>query len=513
MPYVRTVKTSSGATAVQIVYSYHRGSRKIEHIGSAHDDAGLELLKAVARQRLAAGQQELELGLELTEPARRGAGGGPLPITLTRMEHLWRALSRGYDELGFGRAAGGDEVFRQLVLARIIEPVSKLDSLRVLEEAGITPVSYATLRRRLPAYAKEPWRQGLSAACAAHAGLGPASLVLYDVSTLYFETDQGDGFRESGFSKERRLEPQITIGLLADRNGFPLMVSAFEGNRAETKTMLPVIEAFMAAHQLPDVTVVADAGMISEANQKAIEAAGLSFILGVKIPHLPYVVAQWRREHPDEPIPDGHIFTQPWPAGPNGGRRDQVIYYQYKADRARRTLRGIDEQVKKAEQAVTGQAPVKRNRFIQLSGGTRAVNRELEAKARALAGIKGYVTNLRACPDGTPVTAEFVIGSYHQLFQIEKSFRMAKSDLQARPIYHRKRDPIEAHLTIVLAALAVSRWIEARTGWSIRKFVKTARRYKTIDIQAGIHTFTAADPLPDDLRDALDRVHHDLSAH
>jgi len=513
VPYVRTVKTSSGATAVQIVYSYHRGSRKIEHIGSAHDDAGLELLKAVARQRLAAGQEELDLGLELTETARRGAGGGPLPITSTRMEHLWRALSRGYDELGFGRAAGGDEVFRQLALARIIEPVSKLDSLRVLEEAGITPVSYATLRRRLPAYAKEAWRQGLSAACAAHAGLGPASLVLYDVSTLYFETDAGDGFRESGFSKERRLEPQITIGLLADRNGFPLMVSAFEGNRAEAKTMLPVIDAFMAAHQLPDVTVVADAGMISEANQKAIEAAGLSFVLGAKIPHVPYVVAQWRREHPGEPIPDGHIFTQPWPAGPDGGRRDQVIYYQYKADRARRTLRGIDEQVRKAEHAVTGKAPVKRNRFIQLSGGTRAVNRELEAKARALAGIKGYVTNLRACPDGTPVTAEFVIGSYHQLFQIEKSFRMAKSDLQARPIYHRKRDPIEAHLTIVLAALAISRWIEARTGWSIRKFVKTARRYKTIDIQAGTHTFTAADPLPDDLRDALDRVHHDLSAH
>jgi hypothetical protein len=181
VPYVRTVKTSSGVTAVQIVYSCRRGSRKIEHIGSAHGDAGLELLKAVARQRLGAGQQELDLGLELTDPARRAAGGGPLPITSTRMGHLWRALSRGHDELGFGRAAGGDEVFRQLVLARIIEPVSKLGSLRVLEEAGITPVSYATLRRRLAACAKEPWRQGLSAACAAHAGLGPASLVLYDV--------------------------------------------------------------------------------------------------------------------------------------------------------------------------------------------------------------------------------------------------------------------------------------------------------------------------------------------
>jgi transposase len=292
------------------------------------------------------------------------------------------------------------------------------------------------------------------------------------------------------------------------------MVSAFEGNKAETKTMLPVITAFMTAHQLPDVTVVADAGMVSEANQKAIEAAGLSFILGARIPHEPYVVRRWRRQHPGEPIPDGHIFTQPWPAGPNGGRRDQWIYYQYKADRARRTLRGIDEQVTKAEKAVAGQVPVKRNRFIRLTGGTRTVNRELEEKARALAGLKGYVTNLRACPDGTPVTSEFVVGAYHQLFQIEKSFRMAKSDLQARPIYHRTRDSIEAHLTIVFAALAVSRWIEHQTGWSIRKFIKTARRYRTVQIKAGDHVITAAEPLPADLRQAVAAISNaPLSTH
>jgi hypothetical protein len=505
-PYVRTVKTTSGATAVQVVHSSRRGSRDIEHIGSAHDDVELELLKAAARQRLAAGQGELDLSLEATEPARRGAGSGPLPITATRMGCLLDALEHVYRVLGFADATGGDEVFAQLVLARIIEPVSKLDSLRVLEEAGAAAASYRTVTRRLRAFAKDSWRQQISAACAAHAGVGPASLVLYDVSTLYFETDAGDGFREPGFSKERRLEPQITIGLLTGQSGFPLMVSAFEGNKAETKTMLPVIESFMAAHDLPDVTIVADAGMVSESNQKEIEAAGLSFILGMKIPRIPYVVAQWRREHPGEDIPDGHVFTQPWPAGPNGGRRDQVSYYQYRHDRARRTLRGIDEQVTKAEQAVAGKAPVKRNRFIQLAGGTRSVNRELEAKARALAGIKGYITNLAACPDGTPVTADFVIGAYHRLFEIERSFRMAKSDLQARPIYHRKRDSIEAHLTIVFAALAVSRWIENQTGWSIRKFVRTARRYRTIQIQAGPHTITAADPLPDELRQALEAI-------
>ena len=99
-----------------------------------------------------------------------------------------------------------------------------------------------------------------------------------------------------------------------------------------------------------------------------------------------------------------------------------------------------------------------------------------------------------------------MIGSYHQLFQIERSFRMAKSDLQARPVYHRKRDSIEAHLTIVFAALAVSRWIEHKTGWSIRKFVKTARRYRTIQIQAGHHVITAADPLPSDLRQAIEAI-------
>ena len=251
--------------------------------------------------------------------------------------------------------------------------------------------------------------------------------------------------------------------------------------------MLPVIEAFMAAHQLPDVTVVADAGMISEANQKAIEAAGLSFILGMKIPDVPYVVAQWRREHPGEDIPDGHVFTQPWPAGPTAKRRDQVIYYQYRADRARRTLRGIDEQVAKAEQgrrrAGPGQAePV----HPALDGGSQ----ERQPRAGGQGPGPGRAEGLRHQPARPAPTAprsppEFVIGAYHQLFQIEKSFRMSKHDLQARPIYHRKRDSIEAHLTIVFAALAVSRWIEHRTGWSIRKFVKTARRYRTIQIQAG----------------------------
>jgi hypothetical protein len=102
-------------------------------------------------------------------------------------------------------------------------------------------------------------------------------------------------------------------------------------------------------------------------------------------------VTEWRREHPGEQMPDGLVLTQPRPAGPADKRRDELVYYQYKADRARRTLRGIDDQVAKAEKAVAGKVPVKRNRFIKLVGADKSFNRSLEAKARALAGIKGYV--------------------------------------------------------------------------------------------------------------------------
>src|SRR6476620_6265612 len=502
--YVRTVKTAAGATAVQIVWSSWRGSRQIEHLGSAHDEAQLEVLKAAADQRLAAGQQSLDLGLD-----RPGSAGAPLEIVASRSAHLWEALCRAYRVLGFDAAAGGDEVFRDLVAARIIEPTSKVDALRVLQETGVDSAAYRTLKRRLPIFAKPEFRQALSTACAAHAQLCPASLVLYDVTTLHFETDAGDGFRDPGFSKERRLDPQITLGLLTDAAGFPLTVAAFEGNKAETATMVPVINAFKTAHQLTDVTVVADAGMISEANQVALQAAGLSFILGTRIPYLPDVVREWRGKHPDEAVPDALVLTQPWSstsAEKARGIPDRLIHYQYRDDRARRTLRGIDEQVAKAQRAVAGHAPDRRNRYIQLSGATKSVNRQLEAKTRALAGWKGYTTNLVGQPPA------FVIDAYHQLWRIEKAFRMSKHDLQARPIYHRTRDSIEAHLNVVFAAMAVSHWIEHQTGWSIKKFVRTARRYRSVTIQAGSQTLVAAEPPPADLAEALAKI-HELHAH
>jgi hypothetical protein len=159
--YVRTVKTRSGAIAVQIVWSSRRGSRSIEHVGSAHDESELEALKVAARQRLAEGQGVLDLGLDSA-----GIASAPLEIVSSHAGHLWDALCRAYTRLGLDHAAGSDEVFRDLVLARIIEPTSKQDSLRVLCEVGVEPVSYRTVTRRLPVFAKPTFRQSLSAACA-----------------------------------------------------------------------------------------------------------------------------------------------------------------------------------------------------------------------------------------------------------------------------------------------------------------------------------------------------------
>ena len=500
MAYVRTVRTKSGAVAVQIVWKSRQGGRDIEHLGSARTAAEVELLKAAGAQRIAAGQDELPLGVTARqEPAA-------LPIVASRMGRLLDLISAGYRHLGFDKAAGGDVVFEQLVTARIIEPSSKQDAARVLAEAGVRPLSYRTVKRRLPLYAQAEWRRRLSGACAAGTDLGPSTLVLYDVTTLWFETDTGDGFREPGFSKERRLEPQITVGLLTDVTGAPLMLDAFAGNTAETKTMIPLIRDFVDSHGIVDVVVVADAGMMSEANLKDIEDAGWSFIIAGKLPEIPYQVKKWHTEHPGQTPTDQMILSQKTFMGPKTDLRERRTFYQYRADRARRSLHGIDTQIAKAEQAIAGKTAIKRNRFVQLAGGTRSLNRDLETKVRTLAGWKPYVTNLL---DADPA---FVISSYHQLWHVEHSFRMSKHDLKARPIYHHKRESIDAHLAIVFTALTVSHWLETRTGWTIKHLIRELRRYRQVTIQAGGHTLIAEDPIPDDIRHVLDKIHPE-SAH
>ena len=188
-------------------------------------------------------------------------------------------LAGVYADLGFD--ALGDEVFRDLVIARVVEPTSLLDADRVLAEMGRVSASLSTRKRTLRRCFDGNYRDRLAELCFTHVlACGDVSLVLYDVTTLYFEAEHEDGLRKVGYSKERRVDPQIVVGLLVDRQGFPLEIGCFEGNKAEKHTILPIISQFRARHGIENFAVVADAGMLSAANLAALDAAGCKFIVG-----------------------------------------------------------------------------------------------------------------------------------------------------------------------------------------------------------------------------------------
>lgn len=332
-PHIRTVATASGARAVQIVYSHRGGSRNIDDVGSAHSNTQVAVLKAEAQRRIQGDQLELGLGLDPGPGAdlsrATGTAEQPFEVTAQRSGYLLDAIDTAYRANDLDVAADGDEVFAGLVTDRILQPGSKLDSIRVLGEAGAEAASYSTIKRGLPMYATDEFRDALTSVCAYHARIGPTSLVQYDATTLYWETDEGDGFREPGSSKERRIAPQITVGMLTDVNGFPLRIQAFEGNKAETKTFLASVEAFMGTHNLTDVTVVADAGMISDANRRDLDAAGLSYVKVGKTRETPYVIWRWRADNPGVDYVHDQIWVARDPGNPDKEIAPSKTIYHY----------------------------------------------------------------------------------------------------------------------------------------------------------------------------------------
>ncbi len=474
MAFIRRVKTASGATAIQIVTKQKGQIVKIVHIGSAHTEEELKVLLALARKHIQGNQ--LELLLEPQPSLRVG-----LKRSFSGL--LWNTLQHQYEKIGFDRL--NDEAFKALCLARIVEPTSKIDTLRVLADLGVDPIDQNKLYRSLAKAASLDYRKAISQACFEHVGRGGLTLVLYDVTTLYFEVQEEDGYRKPGMSKERRLEPQIIIGLLVDRNGFPLGLQSFGGNKAETKTLLPVIQDFLTQKGLIKTTIVADAAMMSASNLAALSEAGYTYIVGSRLHKVPYDIAEYQKT--------GELNDQQIVVEKKEGYR---VIYQYRAKRAALDMRNIEKQVSKAMKVLNGQVPTTKTKFLSVVAKKKQLNQKLIDKAKALAGVKGYVTNLDI-PD------EQVIAYYHQLFQVEATFRMAKSDLKARPIYHRKRDAIEAHLTIVLAALAVSRNIEYQTGISIKQFVKLLRPIRSGIVTINEREILAEPEIPEQVKTLL----------
>ena len=450
--FIRKVKTASGATAVQIVRKEYGHIVSLSHIGSTHDEQQLTLLMSLARQRLSEPQQSL-----FTNSSDGLVAPAEIIIERAVSQLLYDTLEKQYLQLGFDSLK--DQPFQQLCLARLVEPTSKLDSVRVLADMGINGPNKDQVQRCLAKVIKHNYRDKLAKLCLAQASQGAGiTLVLYDVTTLYFEVQKEDDYRIPGMSKERRLEPQIIVGLLVDQNGFPLELHSFEGNKAETKTILPVVEQFKQRHGLVGITVVADAGMLSANNLEALNAAGYTYIVGSRMNKIPYDIAEYQKT---KELSDNQIITS------KTAIEGQRIIYQYREKRAALDQRNIEKQIEKAEKIIDGTASTKRAKFLSVTTKNKQLNQALIAKAKSLVGIKGYVTNLPV----SEVSNLRVIAYYHQLWHVEQSFRMSKSDLKARPIFHHKREAIEAHLTVVMAALAIQRRIESTTGLSLKRFV------------------------------------------
>ncbi len=286
---MRKVRTASGATAVQIVSKSGGVRRIVEHLGSAHDETELEALLEAGRQKIAAWQGQGLLDLESLEPT---PGHTNLARTTVESKHsrlLWEVLHGAYQRLGLGEAVGGDRAFEQMVLARLVEPTSKAQVPRVLSDLGLEPVTVRTLFRSLARAHERGYRESLSNALFEHVTNtgGGLALCLYDVTTLYFEAEREDDLRKVGYSKERRVDPQVIVGLLVDRRGFPLRIGCWEGNKAETTTIIPIVEAFQAAHGIEELVIVADAGMLSATNLTALDDARLRFIVGARTTRAP----------------------------------------------------------------------------------------------------------------------------------------------------------------------------------------------------------------------------------
>jgi hypothetical protein len=525
--YVRKVRTASGAVAVQVARKDRGQVVIVAHVGSAHTDAELGVLLDAARGIVAGEQQALDIEVPQRPtrvddvadwrtstliPAPPVPAGEPVPsgrTAATNSRLLYELLGAVYDWLGFG--AAGDPVFRDLVIARIVEPTSKLDALRVLADLGAELVSYKTIDRHIRSIHTGGHRDAVAAKCFDYASdCGGLSLLLYDVTTLYFEAENEDGLRQVGYSKERRVDPQIVVGLLVDRTGFPLEIGCFEGNTAETTTIVPIITSFIDRHQLAGtpMVVAADAGMLSATNLKALDELDLSFIVGSRVTKAPGDLEShfhWNGDvftngqlidtvtprHGNTKVNNTALRVEPvWDPEAHPGAWRAI--WAYSAKRARRDHKTLAAQEARARAIVAGEMKTKSARFVKIRGDDRTLDEATLARAQSLIGLKGYVTNVPAAV----MPATEVIAKYHDLWHVEKSFRMSKTDLDARPMFNRMRDAIEAHLTIVFTALAVSHAIQSRTGVSIAKVVKQLRtlRSATITINGATQTFPPAIP-------------------
>lgn len=457
---IRVVTTGSKAKAVQAVRYKDNKRIIIRHFGSCHSKEELDDLLLVANNWMNTYSGQLSIFPDDNPNA---------VLHLNHCSFLGVYYRFYYDLIAnIQRQLGFDPLchpfLNDLVIIRIFEPASKLRSLELLND-------YFGIVQQRKTYYKlaSGWlelKDKIEARVIDFASKTYAfdfELVFYDVTTLYFESFDEDGLRKAGFSKDNKSQqPQILVGLIVTKEGFPITYQVFPGNTFEGKTFMPAIKALVAKYTIQNFTVVADAAMISTSNINELKDHKLNYIVGARLGNLAAdlidLIDQSLLRH------DGHTIRIKTDLG--------YLICSYSAVRYRKDKYEMEKQIEKARLIIEKNAPSKNLKFTKTTNKKIELNEALIEKATKLLGIKGYYTNL----DEAVVDNSTVINRYHELYRVEHAFRISKSDLQTRPIFHFKEDPINMHMLICFMALSIAKHIELETGDSVRKFLTECKK-------------------------------------
>lgn len=479
--FIRQKKNKTGSISVQVIDKSTGKYKVIHSAGSSVDTAIVAELTEQAKHFIYKTKRQSEFDFILGDDARYYQS---VYENIQQVQLLGPELVLGkiFNEIGFNMIA--DELFRHLVIARIIYPVSKLKTLDYLQKYKGVVYEKDEIYRYLDKLHKEQIKriQQISYQHTLKILGGILSVVFYDVTTLYFEAQDEDDLRKTGFSKDgKHQQPQIVLGLLVSQQGYPLDYEIFEGNKFEGHTMLPVIEAFTKKYQTEKLIVVADAGLMSDKNISQLTDNNFEFIIGARIKNETQSIQQ---QILSIKLADGESTIL------SKGDKQRLIV-SYAANRAindeynrKRGLTKLEKQLEKGKLTKKHINNKGYNKYLKLLGEIKIEIDYDKYKADAKwDGLKGYLTN-------TTLSKEDVIDYYKQLWHVEKTFRISKSDLRIRPVYHYLKRRIESHICIAFAACKVYKELERQ----LKDKKSTQSPEKVIDILKTIYAITISLP-------------------
>jgi len=448
--FIRKKKNRSGNISVLIIDKSDGVPRVIKSFGSSNTSQGVELLYQKARQHLQSLSRQTELFLSvddaIIESYLQSIQNGQVQVKGPEL-----VFGKLYDRLGFGVIK--EDLFRHLVIARLSYPGSKLKTIDYLRRYLSVETTVDAIYRfldKLQSSLKEQVEQ--IAFNHTKSVLKSISVVFYDMTTLHFEASDEDDLRKTGFSKNgRHQNPQIYLGLLVGVGGYAIGYDIFEGNIYEGKTLIPMIEKFEKKFNLSRPIVIADAGLLSNNNIALLEKQGYTYILGARIKNETNVIKQ---KIISANLEDGKSLT----IKSRDGLRLIVSYTSARAAKdeqnRKRGLQRLEKQIKRGRLTKANINNKGYNKYLKMVGDVRIeIDYDKFLQDKQWDGLKGYLTNSK-------LEQTQVINNYKQLWQIEKAFRISKTDLKIRPIYHRLRYRIEAHICVAFVAYDIYKELE-----------------------------------------------------